>query len=201
MEYIPGGDFRHFLGEIQKIGDLEEREVQFYAAEMFLSVHALHQLGYIHRDLKPDNFLIDKEGHLKLADFGLSKKGLAEYREPFFGQIPSIGYSTSVSGTRTVVEKKREKYLQQRKQIFSLVGSPDYMSVELLRDSTINFSSDWWSLGCILFEMIVGFPPFSAETPREVFQNVLNYKEVLENPEYENGGQCIKPDAWNFINK
>lgn len=168
---------------------------------MFLAVNALHHLGYIHRDLKPDNFLIDKNGHLKLADFGLSKKGIADYQEPFVGQIPKIGYSTTVLGTRTVVEKKREKYLQQRKQLFSLVGSPDYMSVELLRESAIDFCSDWWSLGCIVFEMIVGFPPFSAETPREVFQNVLNYKEVLENPEYENGEKCIKPDAWNFINK
>lgn len=70
MEYCPGGDLRRLL---QGIGYLSSEDARLYMAEMIISTHNLHQLNYIHRDLKPDNFLIDKTGHLKLADFGLCK--------------------------------------------------------------------------------------------------------------------------------
>lgn len=64
---MKGGDLREFLAQI---GTLEEEEGLLYIAEMIMAVHTLHKMGYIHRDLKPDNFLIDQRGHLKLADFG-----------------------------------------------------------------------------------------------------------------------------------
>jgi citron Rho-interacting kinase len=79
LAQLLGGDLREFLSAI---GTLEEDEAQLYFAEMIMAVHTLHSMGYIHRlvawevflllvrDLKPDNFLIDKDGHLKLADFG-----------------------------------------------------------------------------------------------------------------------------------
>eukprot|EP01125_Pyxidicula_operculata_P003243 TRINITY_DN1374_c0_g1_i1.p1 TRINITY_DN1374_c0_g1~~TRINITY_DN1374_c0_g1_i1.p1 ORF type:complete len:439 (+),score=99.47 TRINITY_DN1374_c0_g1_i1:75-1391(+) len=70
MEYCPGGDLREFLKALEA---LDEEEAKLYFAEMIMAVHTLHQMGFIHRDLKPDNFLIDARGHLKLADFGLSK--------------------------------------------------------------------------------------------------------------------------------
>jgi serine/threonine protein kinase len=72
MEYIPGGDLKNLLDHF---GAVPEDEARFYIAEMILAVDDLHKLGYIHRDLKPDNFMIDKSGHLKLIDFGLSKDG------------------------------------------------------------------------------------------------------------------------------
>ncbi len=63
-------------------------DARFYLSEMLTAVDVLHKLGYIHRDLKPDNFLIDKDGHIKLIDFGLSTKGVLEsYSEPFKGQV------------------------------------------------------------------------------------------------------------------
>lgn len=71
MEYCPGGDLMSLL--INK-DILTEDEARFYIAELILSVESVHKLKCIHRDLKPDNILIDKEGHLKLSDFGLSKK-------------------------------------------------------------------------------------------------------------------------------
>ena len=69
MEYVPGGDLRALLDNIL----LTESQAKFYAAEMVMAVSTLHSWGFTHRDLKPDNFLIDKDGHLKLTDFGLSK--------------------------------------------------------------------------------------------------------------------------------
>lgn len=70
MEYVPGGDLRTLIGNI---APFSENESKFYVVEMIYAVQALHNLGYIHRDLKPDNFLIDQSGNLKLADFGLKK--------------------------------------------------------------------------------------------------------------------------------
>ena len=71
MEYVPGGNLQTLLENIE----LTEPEARHYAAEMIMAVGELHRLGFIHRDLKPDNFLISAAGHLKLADFGLSKPG------------------------------------------------------------------------------------------------------------------------------
>lgn len=70
MEYMPGGDLMSLL--IKK-EILSEEESRFYAAELVLAVEAVHEMDYIHRDLKPDNVLIDKRGHIKLSDFGLCK--------------------------------------------------------------------------------------------------------------------------------
>lgn len=67
QEYCPGGDMRHYL---QAVGAMEEEDSRIYIAEMILATYQLHQMGFVHRDLKPDNFLIDSFGHLKLADFG-----------------------------------------------------------------------------------------------------------------------------------
>eukprot|EP01117_Protostelium_nocturnum_P015941 TRINITY_DN6213_c0_g1_i1.p1 TRINITY_DN6213_c0_g1~~TRINITY_DN6213_c0_g1_i1.p1 ORF type:complete len:1371 (-),score=496.08 TRINITY_DN6213_c0_g1_i1:61-4173(-) len=195
MEFIPGGDLRAFL---EKKESLEEHEAQFYMAEMLLAVDALHRLGYIHRDLKPDNFLINRDGHLKLADFGLSKKGVVEsYREPFKGQMPTAKLFTA----STVTRRKKYQDNNRRQKAYSMVGSPDYMAIELLRGKGYEFDCDWWSLGCILFEMLVGFPPFCADTPHDVFSNVMNFKVTLENPEGNDGDPFLSEVTWDIITK
>uniref|UniRef100_A0A6B2L5B2 non-specific serine/threonine protein kinase n=1 Tax=Arcella intermedia TaxID=1963864 RepID=A0A6B2L5B2_9EUKA len=74
LEYCPGGDIKQYL---RLAGCFEEPDAVLYFAEMILSVHDLHEMGYLHRDIKPDNFLIDRTGHIKLADFGLAKHKLA----------------------------------------------------------------------------------------------------------------------------
>jgi serine/threonine protein kinase len=71
MEYLPGGDLMSLL---MKKDILSEDEARFYTAEMILAIESVHKLNCIHRDIKPDNILIDKNGHIKLSDFGLSKK-------------------------------------------------------------------------------------------------------------------------------
>jgi serine/threonine protein kinase len=75
MEYMIGGDFGDVLA---KYGNLDEDTVAFYAAEIVLALEYLHKLGVVHRDLKPDNILLDSLGHAKLTDFGLSETGLLQ---------------------------------------------------------------------------------------------------------------------------
>jgi serine/threonine kinase 38 len=71
MEYLPGGDLMTLL---MKKDILTEQESKFYIAESILAIEAVHKMNYIHRDLKPDNILLDKDGHIKLSDFGLCKQ-------------------------------------------------------------------------------------------------------------------------------
>jgi len=73
LEYMPGGDFTNVL---EKYGALDETIVRFYIAELIQAVEYLHEINILHRDLKPDNMLLDSNGHMKLADFGLSEVGL-----------------------------------------------------------------------------------------------------------------------------
>lgn len=75
------------------------------------------------------------------------------------------------------------------------------MAVEILRGKGYDFSVDWWSLACILFEMIVGFPPFNGDTPHQVFSNVMNYSKILQNPELNDGTKMISDTAWDLITK
>lgn len=69
MEYLPGGDLMSML---IKYDVFSEDVTRFYMAECALAIEAVHKMGFIHRDIKPDNILIDKHGHVKLSDFGLS---------------------------------------------------------------------------------------------------------------------------------
>jgi cell cycle protein kinase DBF2 len=135
---------------LDNIGVMASECVLFYAAQMIMCVHSLHRLGYIHRDIKPANFLVDKSGFLKLADFGLSK---------YYGYTPPA--------------KNEEANAMQ------IVGSPDYIAVEVLRRETCDLSADWWSFGVIMYEMLAGSLPFDADDPVVIFTHILHYKFVL----------------------
>lgn len=85
----------------------------------------------------------------------------------------------------------------------SIVGSPDYMAPEVLRGKPYTFAVDYWSLGCILFELLAGFPPFTGQTPEETWTNLQHWTEVLKRPVYE-GDEAefnLTDDAWNLIKK
>ncbi|KAG8419016.1 serine/threonine-protein kinase dbf2 [Metarhizium acridum] len=204
MEYVPGGDFRTLLNNT---GVLSNRHARFYIAEMFCAVNALHELGYIHRDLKPENFLVDSTGHVKLTDFGLAAGVLAPSRiESMRIKLEEASESPVPFGKpmdqRTVAER-RESYRNMRQNDVnyakSIVGSPDYMAPEVLRGEEYDYTVDYWSLGCMLFEALTGFPPFAGAVPDETWRNLKHWKEVLKRPVWEDPNYFLSNRTWNFI--
>ncbi|KAI9809292.1 MAG: hypothetical protein M1825_002583 [Sarcosagium campestre] len=206
MEYVPGGDFRTLLNNT---GVLHNRHARFYIAEMFCGIDALHQLGYIHRDLKPENFLVDSTGHVKLTDFGLS----AGMLDP--GKIESMRVKLEEVGNFAVpfgrpmeersAAERREGYrsLRGREVNYakSVVGSPDYMAPEVLKGEEYDFTVDYWSLGCMLFEALTGYPPFAGATVDETWANLKNWKKVLQKPDYEDPNYFLSKRTWNLIER
>ncbi|GAA5938756.1 uncharacterized protein JCM15063_004860 [Sporobolomyces koalae] len=184
MDFIAGGDFRTLLNNS---GVLKEEHARFYISEMFCSVNELHKLGYIHRDLKPENFLIDPSGHIKLTDFGLAAGALNPGKiEHLKHKLDEVADSPLVF--RSTIEMKsiyKTLRLAEHRTADSVVGSPDYMAIETLRGFEYSYSVDYWSLGCILFEFLAGFPPFSGATPEETWTNLKNWSRSLRRPHYD----------------
>ena len=161
MEYCQGGDFMNLL--IKK-DILTEDEARFYTAELILAVDSIHKLNCIHRDIKPDNMLIDKYGHIKLSDFGLAK-----ISENF--------------GENVAIKNKYNKNKPTHQKIFSCVGTAYYVAPEVLKKTGYSEDIDWWSVGVIFFEMLAGFAPFCAEETKEVCYKVMNWKKFLKIPD------------------
>nr|VDC77215.1 unnamed protein product [Brassica rapa] len=164
MEYLNGGDLYSLL---RNLGCLEEDIVRVYIAEVVLALEYLHSEGVVHRDVKPDNLLIAHDGHIKLTDFGLSKVGLINSTDDLSGP------GTSLLDEEESRLPTSEHQLERRKKR-SAVGTPDYLAPEILLGTGHGATADWWSVGIILFELIVGIPPFNAEHPQQIFDNILN---------------------------
>ncbi|KAG6753823.1 hypothetical protein POTOM_041823 [Populus tomentosa] len=169
MEYLNGGDMYSLL---RNLGCLDEDVARVYIAEVVLALEYLHSLRVVHRDLKPDNLLIAHDGHIKLTDFGLSKVGLINSTDDLSGP--------AVSGTSMLVDDEPQlstsEHQRERRKKRSAVGTPDYLAPEILLGTGHGTTADWWSVGVILFELIVGIPPFNAEHPQTIFDNILNCK-------------------------
>ena len=134
LEYCPNGDLgKHLLVEKR----FSEERAKFYLCEVLLALENLHQRDIIFRDLKPDNVVLDGEGHCKLTDFGLSKEGVNE-----------------------------SKYAQ------SFCGSIAYLAPEMLKKKGHGKAVDWYLLGVLFYEMLVGCPPFFTRRQEDIFNNI-----------------------------
>uniref|UniRef100_A0A1I7YWR1 non-specific serine/threonine protein kinase n=1 Tax=Steinernema glaseri TaxID=37863 RepID=A0A1I7YWR1_9BILA len=179
MEFLPGGDMMTLL--IKK-DTLTEEETQFYIAETCLAIQAIHSLTYIHRDIKPDNLLLDARGHIKLSDFGLctglKKIHRTEHYRNWPSQLPSDFVSKPFESKRKAETWKKNR----RAYAYSMVGTPDYIAPEVFQSAGYTKSCDWWSLGVIMYEMLIGYPPFCSETPQETYRKVMNWQQTLVFP-------------------
>jgi len=165
MEYLIGGDLASLL---HNYGHYEEEMAKRYVGETVLALSYIHSVGIIHRDLKPENLLINAEGHLKLTDFGLSKIGAFEFGKETKPRPHELEHDPLAQ----IAILKNPGAMQEDEN--RIVGTPDYLSPEVLLGSGHGTGVDWWALGAISFELLVGCPPFNDETPEKIFANILN---------------------------
>ncbi|XP_025118602.2 serine/threonine-protein kinase LATS2 [Bubalus bubalis] len=206
MDYIPGGDMMSLLIRMEVF---PEHLARFYIAELTLAVESVHRMGFIHRDIKPDNILIDLDGHIKLTDFGLCtgfrwthnskyyQKGSHSRQDSMEPSDLWDDVSNCRCGDRLKTLEQRARRQHQRCLAHSLVGTPNYIAPEVLLRKGYTQLCDWWSVGVILFEMLVGQPPFLAPTPTETQLKVINWESTLHIPAQVE----LSPEARDLIAK
>jgi serine/threonine kinase 38 len=187
MEYLGGGDLMTLL--IRK-NILSEPEARFYIAELVLAVESIHNMNFIHRDLKPDNILLDNQGHIKLSDFGLSKNAEITSNSEVLSKLEE-----DARHKRRIEE--RNDYRKNRKLAYSTVGTPDYIAPEVFSRTGYSETVDWWSIGVILYEMLVGYPPFYAEKPADICHKILSWQKFFAIPREAK----LSPAATDLIRK
>ncbi|XP_075198689.1 microtubule-associated serine/threonine-protein kinase 3 [Anomaloglossus baeobatrachus] len=173
MEYVEGGDCATLL---KNMGPLPVDMSRMYFAETVLALEYLHNYGIVHRDLKPDNLLITSLGHIKLTDFGLSKIGLMNMTTNLYeGHI----------------EKDTREFLDKQ-----LCGTPEYIAPEVILRQGYGKPVDWWAMGIILYEFLVGCVPFFGDTPEELFGQVISDDIV-----WPGGEESLPVDAQDLITR
>jgi 3-phosphoinositide dependent protein kinase-1 len=160
LEYCPNGEL---YDQIRLQNKLSVATAQFYAAEIVLMLEYLRNEGVVHRDLKPENLLLTKDGHLKLTDFGSAKSLINDIRTEDTNQ------DTNASEN---VPEKEENNEEIPKRASSFVGTADYVCPEMLSSQPVSYSADLWALGCVLYQMLAGKPPFKAETEYLTYQKI-----------------------------
>ncbi|XP_077580049.1 microtubule-associated serine/threonine-protein kinase 3 isoform X2 [Stigmatopora nigra] len=173
MEYVEGGDCANLL---KNIGPLPVDMARMYFAETVLALEYLHNYGIVHRDLKPDNLLITSMGHIKLTDFGLSKIGLMNMTTNLYeGHIEK--------DTREFIDKQ-------------VCGTPEYIAPEVILRQGYGKPVDWWAMGIILYEFLVGCVPFFGDTPEQLFGQVVN-DDII----WPEGEDALPADAQDLITR
>lgn len=158
MEIVQGGELWTYIYEKTsllprtKAGGFNVKDAQFYSGCVISAFKYIHGLGVAYRDLKPENLLMDKDGYLKVIDFGFAK------------HIPFT------------------KNGRPQAKSFTLCGTPEYLSPELVLSKGHDKSADYWALGCLIYELLVGHTPFQHDNQQEIFKRIIQSTRYLHFP-------------------
>ncbi|XP_047365122.1 rho-associated protein kinase 2 isoform X2 [Vespa velutina] len=165
MDYMPGGDLVNLMSNY----DVPEKWAKFYCAEVVLALDAIHRMGFVHRDVKPDNMLLDKHGHLKLADFGTCMRMDAD----------GLVRSDTAVGTPDYI-------------------SPEVLQSQG-GEGVYGRECDWWSVGVFLYEMLVGDTPFYADSLVGTYSKIMDHRNSLHFPQELNISHYAKNLICGFL--
>ena len=158
MEFIQGGELWSYIYEKTNtvprnpLGGFDINAVKFYAGNVILAFKHLHSKSIAYRDLKPENMLLDHLGYLKIIDFGFAKK------------LPFTKNGQLIDKT------------------YTLCGTPEYLAPEIVMSKGYDKSVDYWALGCLIYELLVGKTPFQADYTTKIFQNIVASEKTLKFP-------------------
>mmetsp|Transcript_22034 Transcript_22034/g.51669 ORF Transcript_22034/g.51669 Transcript_22034/m.51669 type:complete len:357 (-) Transcript_22034:152-1222(-) len=137
LEYVIGGEF---FTHLRKANRFPEHTARFFGASVVAAFEHLHSRDIIYRDLKPENLLLDRNGYLKICDFGFAR------------------------------------HIEPASKTWTLCGTPEYLAPEIILNKGHGKAVDWWALGILLYEMLVGYPPFYSDDRMALYQQILQGK-------------------------
>ncbi|CAL4921792.1 unnamed protein product [Urochloa decumbens] len=192
MDYCSGGDL-HAVLRRRPGGRLPVAAARFYAAEVLLALEYLHALGFVYRDLKPENVLLRGDGHVVLSDFDLALPASVEpavrrrqvrnskqsrRRRRSILLLPSCfsGAAAEEEDVETVDAKERLEFVAEPTSASSkdCVGTHEYLAPELVSGSGHGNGVDWWAFGVFLYELVYGRTPFKGHTKEVTLKNILS---------------------------
>ncbi|KAJ2607525.1 Serine/threonine-protein kinase Sgk2 [Coemansia sp. RSA 1804] len=150
LDYVNGGELFFHL---QRERRFSENRARFYAAEITCALEYLHSMGVVYRDLKPENCLLDADGHVKIVDFGLAK------------EVGPVVWRTEGSALYSVEEGGKTG---------TFCGTPEYLAPEVLLRQRYGKEVDWYCLGAVLYEMLTGLPPFYDQDNNTMYRRILH---------------------------
>lgn len=177
MDFIPGGDLRALLNREEFF---DEEDLKYYLPQIFLGLEQLHSKGIYHKDIKPENIMIDSDGSIKLTDFGLSEikyeiDSINRNRMvcPVEECLARVGDYGSSPGSRPLIKN----YLHKNNYI-RIPGTPDYIAPELIQGKHSSRMVDYWAVGVLAYEALTTYLPFNTDTVEGVFKNILKGKMI-----------------------